>query len=194
MNVLKLPCQGASRSVTSLPPKKQHMRESGPTCQVAEQEWQGSLKNGSAPPASPHQGSGARTAPRLSHRLPSATTGDGHLRKPSPASTRSLRGLFLLPISYHLLGKGKNKSEYTTKGHHGEIQNQSAFKVSTSKSILDPEAIRTCSLGSSKELVAVHLALACRDGQWAKRKGTKKRFGLSHVPFLLTLKRKIKLK
>lgn len=91
-------------------------------------------------------------------------------------------------------GRGNNKSKYTNKGHHGEIQNQSAFKVCTSKSTLDPEAVRTCSLCSSKELVAVNLALACRDDSGPSVKGQKKQFGLSHVPFLLTLKRKIKLK
>lgn len=137
MNVLKLPCQGASRSVTSLPPKKQHMQESGPVCQVPEQGWQGSLKNGPGPPTPPQRGSRGTQASRprcLRHgeRGPataSASAGSGILWEPSPGS---LRDLFLLPSNYHLLGKWRGKLVYINKGH-GEIWRKSAFKTSISK-------------------------------------------------------------
>lgn len=173
MNVLKLPCQGASRSVTSLLPKKQHIQESGPMCQVPKREWQGGLKNGSAPPAPPvkpaehthlpvsptaaGEGKGALPQPSLRYRR----------RRASPASTHLLWDLFLLPGSYHLLGKGKkNPRGYINQGHHGEIQNQSGFEVRISKSILGPEIIRTYGLCSSNE------AVTCSFGTGLQRRTT----------------------
>ena len=93
------------------------------------------------------------------------------ISKPSPASTHFLRDLFLFPVSYHLLGKG-GESVCINKGHYGEIQNQSGFKVHFSKSILDPEVTRT--YGSCSSNWSLNLALAYRDRQRAKCKGTRK--------------------